>query len=361
MEENNLQEAGQETAVDTNPRVYEPGQIPQQEPAPESQLETVEAETTEPQEEVVQEVQQEEPQEQPQEEMIVKLEETPEESPVESPLAEDLPENTETPSGTGIDWIDKLVEFHKETGGGIKDYMLINQNFDDFEGEDLVREYYKSKHPYLDDEEIALEMEDKFQYDEELDDPKDIKRKQLELKKEVYNAKTFLKDKQEKYLVDMKQSQADSSVNKEAIEFYNNYQKQTEETSKARQEFEQGTNKFFSDEWKGGFVYNIGNDKFLYKVSDSESIMNDQMDINGFISDFIKDGKVDQQMYHKAIHLARNADKVTTHFYNQGVADAMKKRAEKTNNVNMTAQTSTPSPNNRPAARVVWDPLNPNN
>ena len=73
----------------------------------------------------------------------------------------DLPEN-----------IEKLVEFMKDTGGNIEDYMRLNADYSTLEDTALLKEYYKSNKPYLSHEEINLQLEDKFAFDEDYDDEK---------------------------------------------------------------------------------------------------------------------------------------------------------------------------------------------
>ena len=50
-----------------------------------------------------------------------------------------------------------------------------------------IRSYYdyKQSKPYLDNSEVNLLIEDNFQYDEDLDDERDIRKKKLAYKEEV--------------------------------------------------------------------------------------------------------------------------------------------------------------------------------
>ena len=87
--------------------------------------------------------------------------------------------------------IEKLVSFMEETGGTVADYVRLNADYTNIDNTTLVREYYKQTRPHLDHEDVSLLLED-FDYDEELDDDKDIRKKKIAFKEEVGKAKSFL-------------------------------------------------------------------------------------------------------------------------------------------------------------------------
>ena len=95
---------------------------------------------------------------------------------------EELPEN-----------IQKLMKFMEETGGDLEDYVKLNQDYSKFDDTALLREYYKQTKPHLASDEVDFLMEDNFTYDDEADDPKDIKRKKLAFKEQVADAKSPLR------------------------------------------------------------------------------------------------------------------------------------------------------------------------
>ncbi len=95
----------------------------------------------------------------------------------------DLPEN-----------IEKLVDFMKETGGNVEDYVRLNTDYTDLNNEQLLKEYYKNTKPHLNSEEVAFLMEDKFSWDDEEDSERSIKLKQLSLKEEIAKARNFLEE-----------------------------------------------------------------------------------------------------------------------------------------------------------------------
>ena len=75
------------------------------------------------------------------------------------------------------DGVNKLLEFMKDTGGSIQDYARLNADYSNVDNNTLIREYYKQTKPHLDTEDVNIILED-FDYDKEIDEPKDIRKKQ---------------------------------------------------------------------------------------------------------------------------------------------------------------------------------------
>lgn len=93
--------------------------------------------------------------------------------------------------------VSAFLNFKKETGRGLNDFIKINTDLDSLDPDQLLKEYYSQKESDLDAEEIEYLIADKFSYDEDLDDEKDIKKKQIEKKKELAKAKKFLEEQKQ--------------------------------------------------------------------------------------------------------------------------------------------------------------------
>ena len=229
---------------------------------------------------------------------------------IEAPVKQ-LPEN-----------IEKLVSFMEETGGTVEDYVRLNTDYSNVDEKTLLREYYSKTKPHLDKQEIQFLMEDSFEYDEDLEEERDIRKKKLAFKEEVAKAKNYLDSIKTKYYEEIKMKPGVSKEQQEAFDFFNRYKK-TEESNQLKHEaFKQTTKKLFTDDFKG-FEYNVGEKRFRYNVQNSEQLAEKQSDINNFIGKFLdKEGKVsDPGSYHKALYTAMNSDKIAQHFYEQGKAD----------------------------------------
>ena len=120
------------------------------------------------------------------------------------------------------------------------------------------------------------------------------------------------------------------------MEYYNNSQQQSEEYNNLQKQFIEKTNKVFNDNFKG-FDFKVGENKYRFKVDNTEKVKQYQSDISNFINEFLgDDGTVnDAAGYHKALFAAKNADKIANHFYEQGRADAIKDAAKDAKNINM--------------------------
>jgi len=249
----------------------------------------------------------------------------------ENPQME-LPENVE-----------KLVQFMKETGGNVEDYVRLNRDYSDVDDVALLKEYYKQSKPHLNAEEIEFLLNDEFAYDEEEDDEKTIRKRKLGIKEEVAKAKGFLEETKSKYYDEIKLRPGVTQEQQKAMDFFNRYNSEQERAKQTREEFINNTNKFFKDEFKG-FDFDLGEKKVRYKVNNTEELLNNQSDISNFFEMFLdKDGKVkDYNKYHKSLFAAKNIDTIANHFYEQGKADAVKNVAANSKNINNKARLSAP-------------------
>lgn len=221
--------------------------------------------------------------------------------------------------------IQSLVDFMNETGGTMEDYVRLNHDYSKIDDQALITEFYKASKPHLNSEEINFLMEDKFKYDEEIDEPRDIKKKQLAFKEEVAKARKELDAMKDKYYQEIKLRPGVTQEQQEALDFFNRYNEQQEAAGKQQDDFKTKTQELFSNEFKG-FDFSLGEKKFRYKVQNPKQVGESQTNINNFINKFIDDqGNVtDPSGYHKALYAAMNADKIANHFYEQGKADGIK-------------------------------------
>ena len=236
--------------------------------------------------------------------------------------------------------IKKLMDFMEDTGGDLEDYIRLNQDYSELDNNSLLKEYYRQTKPHLNNEEIEFLMEDTFSYDEDVDEDVDIKRKKLALKEQVAQAKQHLDGAKSKYYEDIKAGSKLTGEQQKAIDFFNRYNKESKEqkevAEKQHRTFLNKTNQVFNKNFKG-FEYNVGDKKFRFNVKDSNTIKDAQSDINNFVKKFLnKNNEMeDAKGYHKSMFTAMNADKIASHFYEQGKADALKQSVAKSKNINM--------------------------
>ena len=306
---------------------------------PETTEEPVEKEVEEVVEEVAEEVVEEKQEEQP------VLEEIQEEEVQEQTeqLAEEVEEAVAEAEESGVELpenIQKAVDFMNETGGNLEDYVRLNQDFSSFNDDQLLKEYYKQTKPHLSNDEIDFMIDDSFSFDEEEDTEREIKRKKLALKEQVASAKSHLDGQKSKYYEEIKAGSRLAPEQQKAVDFFNRYNKESEENNKVLQSqksiFSKKTEQVFSNEFKG-FEYKVGQKKYRFNVKDAKSVKNSQSDINNFVKKFLNDKNEmnDAKGYHKSLFTAMNPDMVANHFYEQGKADAIKDSMAKSKNISM--------------------------
>ena len=262
------------------------------------------------------------------EEAEEKLEEAKEAIAQSEETGKPLPEN-----------IQKLVDFIEETGGDINDYVNLNRDIDKLDNSEILDEYYAATKPHLDAEERSFVLEETFGFDEDVDEPRDIKRKKIALKEQVAEAKAYLDGQKSKYYEDIKGGSKLTTEQQKAIDFFNRHNKNSENQKKLSEAtklaFQKRTDKVFNDKFKG-FDYEVGDKKFRFNVKDVDTVKTTQSDINNFVNKFVdKDSTIsDAAGYHKSLFTAMNPDAIANHFYEQGKADAIKGQVAKDKNIN---------------------------
>jgi hypothetical protein len=307
-----------------------------------------------------------------QEEEAVVLEEiteneTPEETVQEEAqeLASEVEEAIQEQQDSGIELpenIQKVVDFINETGGTLEDYVALNKDYSSVDDMALLRDYYKQNKPHLSADEIDFLIEDSFSFDEDVDDERDIKRKKLRFKEEAAEARQSLEGLKDQYYKEIKAGSKLTAEQQEAVEFFNRYNKETEESSKVAEQqkniFLQKTEQVFNDQFKG-FEYKVGDKKYRFNVKNANEVKTAQGDINNFIKKFLNNDNVmsDAKGYHKSLFTAMNPDAIANHFYEQGRADAVKESAKTSKNVSMGPRGvhNKANASGKPVARVIGD------
>jgi hypothetical protein len=263
-------------------------------------------------------------------------------------LTEEIKEAVQEKKETGVELpenIQKVVDFMNETGGSLEDYVKINQDYSKLDDNFLLNEYYRQTKPHLTSDEINFLMEDSFSFDEEIDEPRDIKRKKLAFKEQVANAKVHLDGLKSKYYEEIKMGSKLAPEQQKAVDFFNRYNEETQESQKIAEKqksvFLNKTGEVFNDEFKG-FEYNVGEKIYRFNVKESNKVKETQSDINNFVGKFLnKNNEIsDAKGYHKSLFTAMNPDAVAKHFYEQGKADAIKDSVTKSKNINMGSRQS---------------------
>ena len=234
----------------------------------------------------------------------------------------------------------ELVNFMNETGGSMEDYIRLNKNYEGLDNKDLIKEYYATTKPHLTSDEVNFLIDDNYSFDKEIDDPIDIKRKELAYKEEIAKAKQYLEGQKSQYYKEVKNTGSLSTDQQKAVNFFNRYNTEQQEIAhqqeKATNQFKLKTNEVFNQEFKG-FDFNIDNKTFKYKLKDVDNVKNTQMDVMNVIGSYLDENRTlkDGYGYHKALFAAKNADNIANHFYQLGKTEAVKEIASESKNINM--------------------------
>ena len=241
-----------------------------------------------------------------------------------------------------------LVKFMEETGGSLEDYTRLNADYSNIDNDTLIIEYYKNTKPHLNMEEINFLIEDNFQFDEDIDEPRDIKKKKLAFKEEIARAKKHLTGLKDQYYKEVKLGSKLTREQQEAVSFYNKYSQEQEALGKAQkasaEHFKNATDNVFNQNFKG-FDFNVGEKTYRFKVNDVQNTRQYQSDILNFVSEYVDENNMmnDAKGYHKALYAAKNIDKIVKLFYDQGKADAIKETTMKAKNNDMSPRSATPT------------------
>jgi len=236
--------------------------------------------------------------------------------------------------------LQKVVDFMEETGGSLEDYVNLNQDFSSYDDMTVLREYYKKTKSHLTPEEVEFLIDDRFSYDEEVDEEREIKKKKIALKEQVADAKAHLDRQKSKYYEEIKAGSKLTKEQQKAVDFFNRYNKESKESEAALEKqtntFKLKTNNLFNKDFKG-FDYNVGDKNYRFNVKDTNKVKETQSDINNFVKKFLNENNEmsDAKGYHKSLFTAMNPDAIAKHFYEQGKADALKTSVAKAKNVDM--------------------------
>lgn len=258
--------------------------------------------------------------------------------------------------------VSAFYKFKKETGRGLEDFVKVNRSYESEPSDKVLKEYIKMANPTFDDDDVASEYAERFEFDEDEDDPSEIKRKKRELKKEYSKALEFFNTQKQKYAVPVESTSGQSAVVED--EDYKQYKNQlasraqeAELATKRSDAFVSKTNEVFSNESKG-FEFKIGEKSLVWKPANLEKAKSDHLNIASHLGKFVdkETGIIkDAVGYHKAMAMAMNPDYFANFFYEQGKAEAIENSASHGKNVNMVRNTPQDTPRTGMVVKALDD------
>lgn len=250
--------------------------------------------------------------------------------------------------------VEKYLDYKEKTGRSYSDFMETQKEWDKEDPNYVLKKYLSEKNPYLDVEEVNEEFEEKYVFDEDYDDEKDIKTKKREFKKTLSEALNYFNEQKNQYAV----ARFDESVIPESYKVakatLDNFNAQQEESQKAQakqqENFVNLTDKLFSNDFKG-FDFNVAGNKMTYNVPDVVQVKESQKDIMNLIGKFVdaETGMLkDASGHHKGLYAYANADKLAEHFYELGKSDAIKSDISNSKNIDMGQKEVSSTSNSSP-------------
>lgn len=231
-------------------------------------------------------------------------------------------------------------KYKQDTGRGLEDFVKLNRNLDESDGDRLLRDYLLETEEGIDDEDVETLLEE-YTYDEDLDDEGDVKKAKLAKKKAIAKAKKYFEEQKEQYKAPLESRGAASLEDSEEYQSYKQYVEQAktyqEEQKRRKEWFDEKTNEVFSDGFKG-FEFSIDNKSYVYTPGDRTELKKLQQTPEAWLNKFLDDSGLvkDAAGYHKSLAVAMNPDKFARFFYEQGQANAVDDVMRKTKNINMS-------------------------
>lgn len=237
------------------------------------------------------------------------------------------------------------LNYKKETGRGINDFLKINRDLENVPSDQILRDYLVSTEKGLDSEDIDTLMEG-YEYDEDIDEESVVKKTRLAKKKAISKAKDYFESEKEKYKLPLESGGGSlSKEDQENLSAYREYVTQSatyDEQMKERQAlFQQESDKLFNQEFKG-FEFTVGEDNVLtYAPGDATELKNNP---KNFVSKFTNDSGIltDTVGYHKSLAIAMNPDKFAKFCYEQGKSAQADDSMRKMKNIDMSSTRNTP-------------------
>ena len=234
-------------------------------------------------------------------------------------------------------------KYKKETGRGLDDYVKLQKDYSNLDGDSLLREYYSITEEGLDSEDISLMMED-FNYDEEVDEPSVVKKNKLAKKKEIAKAKKFFTQQQELYKQPLESRESSATANQEVQayrQYLNEAKTQQEESTKRSEWFVQKSNEVFSPEFKG-FKFKVNDTDIVYSPASSAELKKAQETPMNFVNKYLDSNGLltDAEGYHRSLAIAMNPERFAQFFFDQGQSQATENVMRKTKNVDMSERSA---------------------
>ena len=243
--------------------------------------------------------------------------------------------------------VEKFIEFTKETGNNnYQDFLETQKDWGQVSEQEIIIQKLKIDYPNLDNEDVELMFEDKYSYDEDIDDERTIRLRKLNLKVDSQNALKELEQRKEKFKVNRGSEDLIPNEYKTAKQIVEQQKANEEVYLKKYEDFVKATDSVFTKDFEG-FKYKVGNEELVLKPANLELSKKEQLDIVNFQKKYFDENSniKDPKGYHKALYAAMNPDKFAEHFFNLGKASYAEQEDKESKNISMDSGTRRPPAN----------------
>jgi hypothetical protein len=243
--------------------------------------------------------------------------------------------------------VEKFIEFTKETGNNnYQDFLETQKDWGQVSEQEIIIQKLKIDYPNLDNEDVELMFEDKYSYDEDIDDERTIRLRKLNLKVDSQNALKELEQRKEKFKVNRGSEDLIPNEYKTAKQIVEQQKANEEVYLKKYEDFVKATDSVFTKDFEG-FKYKVGNEELVLRPANLELSKKEQLDIVNFQKKYFDENSniKDPKGYHKALYAAMNPDKFAEHFFNLGKASYAEQEDKEAKNISMDSGTRRPPAN----------------
>lgn len=238
--------------------------------------------------------------------------------------------------------VKKYLDFREETNGrGFSDFLEYQKDFSSMSDEDKVKKFIKENNPTYTKEDVEDVFEERYSFDEDYDDEKDVRKKKRELRKMSDDAEKYFTEQKSKW--GTKLGSSEETIPEDYVQSkqqWDEYQKQQSEIAEINQDksnfFVNETDKMFNENFKG-FEFKVGEQTINHLSSNPKDISESQKDLSGFFNSFLdENGYVkDVEGYHKAMYVAMNYESILESVYETAVANHLEKESKISKNIDM--------------------------
>lgn len=240
--------------------------------------------------------------------------------------------------------VEKFIEFTEKTGNSnYNDFLATQKDWSQVSEQERIIEKMRIEYPNFEEEDIQLMFEDKYGYDEDIDDERTIRLRKLAQKVDAQSALKTLEERKELYKVNRGSEDLIPEAYKTAKQILDQQQANAEVYRKQYDDFVKATESVFTKDFEG-FKVKVDGQELAIKPSNVELTKKNQLDIINIQKKYFDDkGNIaDAKGYHLGLYAFSDPNKFAEHFYNLGKASYAEQEDKESKNISMNTTVRKP-------------------